>query len=444
MPRLVFRDLREFKVWNDAMVRKYDVELFHEHPSPLVRWVEHKRVDRLLALLAPSPSDRVLEIGCGAGHLLARVGSRRAFGLDLSEHLLGRALARLGRPGVLVQGDAEHLPFRDRSCERLYCSEVLEHLAHPAAVLQEVGRVLAQTGVAVLSVPNERVINRLKAVVRQLHLSRLVLRAREHDYTMPERMDDEWHLHTFDLASLLALVPPSLRVAAVQAVPYAWLPLRYVVRCEPADRPPASFALGARARLLSAPWLFGLTQWLFAADLRPVRRQIMAWLGSAPRTHVLDVGCGIGSFARLALGAYVGIDPDVRAIARARSRFRRDPAKQFIVADALSVALPARAYDLVIFANTLHHLPDPEALATLRVLARVSAGPIVVVDPAIETVRPLSRLLLAVEEGRHLRPLEAQRGLLEAAGLRIEREATLYAGLASQRLFLCSSAASAP
>src|SRR2546426_9850848 len=58
-----FRDLREFKAWNDSMVEKYDVEQFHNHPSPLIRYIERKRVRRILALLAPRPGDRVLEIG---------------------------------------------------------------------------------------------------------------------------------------------------------------------------------------------------------------------------------------------------------------------------------------------------------------------------------------------------------------------------------------------
>lgn len=53
---------------------------------------------------------------------------------------------------------------------------------------------------------------------------------------MPKRMDDEWHLHVFDLAGLLALIPPGLRVTHIEGVPFRWLPLRYIVRCESDDR----------------------------------------------------------------------------------------------------------------------------------------------------------------------------------------------------------------
>jgi ubiquinone/menaquinone biosynthesis C-methylase UbiE len=227
-----FRDLREFKSWNDAMVEKYDVEQFHNHPSPLVRYVERKRVRRILALLAPRLDDRVLEIGCGAGNILAQIPTARRFGMDLAESLLAKAARRLERHGALVQGDAEHLPFGDRAWERVYCSEVLEHLPSPGAALAEMQRIVARGGVAVVSVPNERLINGLKAMLRKSGLYRVLLRARASDYQMPERMDDEWHLHAFDLAGLLALIPPGLRVTRVEGIPFRWLPLRYVVRCE--------------------------------------------------------------------------------------------------------------------------------------------------------------------------------------------------------------------
>ena len=242
MSTRAFRDLREFKSWNDAMVEKYDVEQFHNHPSLLVRYVERKRVRRILALLAPRFDDRVLEIGCGAGNILAQVRTKRRFGMDLAESLLAKAARRLERHGALVQGDAEHLPFRDCTWERVYCSEVLEHLPSPAAALAEMRRIVARGGVAVVSVPNERLINGLKAMLRKSGLYRVLLRARASDYQMPERMDDEWHLHAFDLAGLLALIPPGLRVTRIEGVPFRWLPLRYVVRCESDDQERARHA----------------------------------------------------------------------------------------------------------------------------------------------------------------------------------------------------------
>lgn len=227
-----FSDPRAFKAWNDAMVARFDLDRFHAHPSPFVRYVENTRVRRTFALLAARPEHRVLEVGCGAGHLLARLRAGRRCGLDLSAVLLDKAARRIGRSVTLVQGDAESLPLRSGAWDRVYCSEVLEHVANPPAALAEIARVVRLGGIAVVSVPNEAVINRLKAVVRRSGLYRFVMRTGATDYTMPERMDDEWHLHTFDRAALLAMIPRSLRITRVESIPFAWLPLRYIVRCE--------------------------------------------------------------------------------------------------------------------------------------------------------------------------------------------------------------------
>src|SRR5438105_2578350 len=81
---------------------------------------------------------------------------------------------RRGDPGPLLQANAEGLPFRTGAWERVYCSEVLEHVADPRAALAEIERIVATHGVAVVSVPNERLINTLKAVVRKAGLSRAV------------------------------------------------------------------------------------------------------------------------------------------------------------------------------------------------------------------------------------------------------------------------------
>lgn len=234
MAQRIFRDRAEIRAWNDVMAEKYDLDRFHDHPSALVRWIEGARVRSIWRLLAPRATDRVLEVGCGAGHLLARLPAGRRFGVDLAPALLRRARERLGTSAALAEADAIELPFPACAFERVYCSEVLEHLPEPAPALEEIRRVMTADGVAVVSVPNESLINAFKRGLRRTGLLRLVLRTGQAGYTMPDRMDDEWHLHTFDRESLLALIPAGLRVTHVQSVPLPWLPLRYVVRCEAA------------------------------------------------------------------------------------------------------------------------------------------------------------------------------------------------------------------
>ena len=399
--RVVFRDQQEFKAWNDAMVEKYDIERFHDHPSPFVRYVEGKRIRRTFALLAPGPRDRVLEVGCGAGHLLERLPEGRRFGLDLSDSMLRKAQRRVD-PGTLLQADAERLPFRTGAWDRVYCSEVLEPLADPRAALAEIERIVATHGVAVVSVPNERLINTLKAVVRKAGLSRAVLRTGPKDYAMPERMDDEWHLHTFDRKSLLNAIPRGLRVARVEAIPFRWLPLRYVARCEPADQ------------LVAAPprrrsWLAALYGQWAGGDLHAVKRRIQEWLRVTPCDRMLDAGCGAGELASLAPADYLGLDTDAAAVAQARRRYRRDVRKRFLVADAAVTDLPADFFDV----GLVRGMAEP-GRASLDAIARATRGPIVLVQPARAS-------------------LESLRASLAHAGLGVDRDEVTR----EHRILLC-------
>lgn len=66
--------------------------------------------DTLIEQLAGRPGIAVLEIGCGTGRNLARIGRRWPgmvlHGLDISAEMLQSAQARLGTPARLAQGDA--------------------------------------------------------------------------------------------------------------------------------------------------------------------------------------------------------------------------------------------------------------------------------------------------------------------------------------------------
>jgi ubiquinone/menaquinone biosynthesis C-methylase UbiE len=79
-----------------------------------------------LGILGRVDGRAVLELGCGAAQwtvALSRVGAR-AVGLDLSERQLthARTLSRsVDRRIPLVQGSAEHLPFRSEIFDVVFC-----------------------------------------------------------------------------------------------------------------------------------------------------------------------------------------------------------------------------------------------------------------------------------------------------------------------------------
>jgi len=108
----------------------------------------------------PLRNCRLLDLGCGLGSMLLE-GHRRGasvFGLEpdaaslaLSRHRLRKAGS--GRGGLLA-GVGEQLPLAGESLDAVVCCSVLEHVREPAAVLEEISRVLRPGGWLYLGVPN--------------------------------------------------------------------------------------------------------------------------------------------------------------------------------------------------------------------------------------------------------------------------------------------------
>ena len=222
----------EFKEWNERMVKKYDPDAFHHHPNRIIHFIEEKRVKTIVRMMDIHEKDRVLEVGCGAGNVLEKTSSGELFGVDLSIYILNKAKQKLNKSVFLFQGDAQNLPCKNEVFDHVICSEVLEHLLDPAASLHEIERILNPQGIAVISLPNERWINRIKGILIHIGIFDWLFRGKGEYRDMPEKMEDEWHLQNFPLEHWLNLFKGSFRVTGLRRIPYFWLPLRYVVRLE--------------------------------------------------------------------------------------------------------------------------------------------------------------------------------------------------------------------
>jgi SAM-dependent methyltransferase len=82
----------------------------------------------------------VLDVGSGdKPHWRADVLVDRYTGAEHGVQRSGAAVARLNRP--LFDADAADMPFADKVFDYVICSHLLEHVADPAAVLEEMVRV---------------------------------------------------------------------------------------------------------------------------------------------------------------------------------------------------------------------------------------------------------------------------------------------------------------
>jgi SAM-dependent methyltransferase len=94
----------------------------------------------------------VLDVGCGTGGDLAAIGVNRAFGLDTSKTMCGRAAAR---GAAVCRGEAGALPFSDGSFAACRADRVLQHLGDPVAAIGELLRVTRSGGSIVLADPDQ-------------------------------------------------------------------------------------------------------------------------------------------------------------------------------------------------------------------------------------------------------------------------------------------------
>lgn len=129
--------------------------------SPVISYEQELRAQTVLSLLAVTPDERVLDIGCGNARDIVRIAEQggEVFGVDISAGMIAAArqeLERIGMDSITLQvGDATSLDFPDASFDKVLCSEVIEHIPDASRALRELWRVLRPRGRLVLSTPNK-------------------------------------------------------------------------------------------------------------------------------------------------------------------------------------------------------------------------------------------------------------------------------------------------
>jgi SAM-dependent methyltransferase len=109
---------------------------------------------RELSNAGVSPNGRVLDVGTSTGanlRMLRELGFRNAIGLDPSEDAV-RICIEKGR-GPVLRGDVQALPFPSGSMDLVLATDVVEHVVDDLRALQEICRVLAPGGKALITVP---------------------------------------------------------------------------------------------------------------------------------------------------------------------------------------------------------------------------------------------------------------------------------------------------
>lgn len=106
----------------------------------------------ILSAAGSGPFERMIDLGTGAGRMLALLGpkAKDAIGLDLSQQMLNVArlhVTEAGLQGVeLRHGDIFATRLPDRSADLVVVHQVLHYLSDPASAVIEAGRLVAPGG----------------------------------------------------------------------------------------------------------------------------------------------------------------------------------------------------------------------------------------------------------------------------------------------------------
>ncbi|MCG2616853.1 methyltransferase domain-containing protein [Terrimonas sp. NA20] len=141
------------------------------------RIADRKRIDFITNVLKnqATPQSKVLDVGCGNGVISRHLGTMgyNVLGIDVSEKTIEMARSLTKTPNVkFATISAEQLVADGQKYDVIICSEVLEHLTDPSALLKTLHETLADDGKLIVTVPNGK-------GPRELFVTRPVLRMRK-------------------------------------------------------------------------------------------------------------------------------------------------------------------------------------------------------------------------------------------------------------------------
>jgi SAM-dependent methyltransferase len=118
-------------------------------------WFARRYYAALVRRYAPPGGGKLLEIGCGLGHLLGLLQEDFAcVGIDIAEYSIEQLRTNAPRAEGIVMSADDLSRFEDASFAAVVALHLVEHLPDPADTIRQVRRILRPGGLFLFATPN--------------------------------------------------------------------------------------------------------------------------------------------------------------------------------------------------------------------------------------------------------------------------------------------------
>jgi 2-polyprenyl-3-methyl-5-hydroxy-6-metoxy-1,4-benzoquinol methylase len=210
---------------NDRLALEHQIDDYYARAPFPIRFVESRRLAIIREFMGDVAGLDVAEIGSGGGHVLRMFPEARLTAIDVSGVYLDIARRNLAGYDVeFLKGEVDKMDLPAGRFDRVICTEVLEHVVDPDALLGAIERILRPLGVAAITIPNDPLILRMKRIVRRSPAG----------WIAGDTFDwggDRYHLHRWTPVQFESLLERHLQITARRAAPLNAVPLRACFKC---------------------------------------------------------------------------------------------------------------------------------------------------------------------------------------------------------------------